>query len=110
MSVLVVFVLRDDELTSLSPLLPPLVWLRPSKQIRAPIYNIKVRKQRRAILIKYIPLYIIAIAIFVALVATRELPSFFASWCDAYILCRVLPPAPILRSQLDFTCSICDSL
>ncbi len=26
-----------------------LVWLRPSKQIHAPIFNIKVRKQRRAI-------------------------------------------------------------
>jgi 1,3-beta-glucan synthase len=27
----------------------PAVWLRPSKQIHAPIFNIKVRKQRRAI-------------------------------------------------------------
>lgn len=70
MSVSVIFAFWDDELTFFSPCY--LVWLRPSKQIRAPIYNIKVRKQRRAILIKYIPLYIVAIAIFVALVATRE--------------------------------------
>ena len=70
------------------------VWLRPSKQIHAPIFNIKVRKQRRAIvsniprsfraelmvvfvflqIIKYVPVFFSAIAIFVGLIATRESP------------------------------------
>ncbi|THH12768.1 hypothetical protein EW146_g7388 [Bondarzewia mesenterica] len=57
-----------------------LFWLRPSKQIRAPIYNIKVRKQRRAILIKYIPIYIGVIVLFVALIAVLcKLDTCFVS-------------------------------
>jgi len=46
-----------------------LFWLRPSKQIHAPIFNIKVRKQRRAIIIKYVPIFFMVIAIFVGLIA-----------------------------------------
>lgn len=46
-----------------------LFWLRPSRQIHAPIFNIKVRKQRRAIIIKYVPIFFIVIAIFVGLIA-----------------------------------------
>ncbi|KAA1471980.1 1-3-beta-glucan synthase [Dentipellis sp. KUC8613] len=65
-----------------------LFWLRPSNQIHAPIYNIKVRKQRRAIILKYVPIYIMTIALFVALVATP----------------------PILRNTLHVTCSLCDNL
>jgi 1,3-beta-glucan synthase len=65
------------------------VWLRPSKQIHAPIFNIKVRKKRRAIvsvrafpspvaeltprqIIKYVPIFFLVIAIFVGLIAARE--------------------------------------
>ncbi|KAI0311204.1 1-3-beta-glucan synthase [Amylostereum chailletii] len=65
-----------------------LFWLRPSKQIHAPIFNIKVRKQRRAIILKYTPLYFSVIAIFIALVA--------------------IPP--ILSEHLKFSCSLCNSL
>ncbi|KAH9011294.1 hypothetical protein EDB84DRAFT_1583419 [Lactarius hengduanensis] len=46
-----------------------LFWLRPSKQIHAPIFNVKVRKQRRAIIIKYVPIFFTVIAIFVGLIA-----------------------------------------
>ncbi|KAH9972539.1 1-3-beta-glucan synthase [Lactifluus volemus] len=45
-----------------------LFWLRPSKQIHAPIFNVKVRKQRRAIIIKYVPVFFTVIAIFAGLI------------------------------------------
>ncbi|KAI0034779.1 1,3-beta-glucan synthase [Vararia minispora EC-137] len=65
-----------------------LFWLRPSKQIHAPIYNIKVRKQRRAIILKYTPIYFFVLAVFVALVAVP----------------------PILHQVIDLHCSLCNSL
>ena len=48
------------------------VWLRPSKQIRAPLYSIKQKRQRRWIVIKYGVIYILGFAIFGALLAIRE--------------------------------------
>ena len=48
------------------------VWLRPSKQIRAPLYSIKQKRQRRWIVVKYGIAYILGFAIFAALVAIRE--------------------------------------
>ena len=48
-----------------------LVWLRPSKQIRAPLYSIKQKRQRRWIVIKYGLIYVLAIAIAGALIALR---------------------------------------
>ncbi len=48
------------------------VWLRPSKQIRAPLYSIKQKRQRRWIVVKYGVAYILAFAIFGALIAIRE--------------------------------------
>ncbi|KAJ7481764.1 1,3-beta-glucan synthase [Mycena latifolia] len=65
-----------------------LFWLRPSKQIRAPLYSIKQRRQRRWIIIKYGILYIFVVAAIVVLIA---LPVVF-------------------RTSLHFDCSICQSL
>ncbi|KAJ7507394.1 1,3-beta-glucan synthase [Mycena galericulata] len=65
-----------------------LFWLRPSKQIRAPLYSIKQRRQRRWIIIKYGIIYILVTALIVCLIA---LPVIF-------------------RTSLHFNCSICQSL
>ncbi|KAK0223683.1 1,3-beta-glucan synthase [Armillaria fumosa] len=65
-----------------------LFWLRPSKQIRAPLYSIKQKRQRRWIIIKYGTIYIAVIALFVLLIA---LPAVF-------------------RTTLHFDCSVCNSL
>ncbi|KAH8915230.1 glycosyltransferase family 48 protein [Atractiella rhizophila] len=45
-----------------------LFWLRPSKQIRAPIYSFKQRAQRRKTILKYGALYVAVIAAFAALI------------------------------------------
>ncbi|KAJ7846187.1 1,3-beta-glucan synthase component FKS1 [Mycena leptocephala] len=65
-----------------------LFWLRPSKQIRAPLYSIKQRRQRRWIIIKYGIIYLMVVALIVCLLA---LPVIF-------------------RTSLHFNCSICQSL
>ncbi|KAK0205217.1 1,3-beta-glucan synthase [Desarmillaria ectypa] len=65
-----------------------LFWLRPSKQIRAPLYSIKQKRQRRWIIIKYGTIYVAVIALFVLLIA---LPAVF-------------------RTTLKFDCSVCNSL
>ncbi|KAJ3519824.1 hypothetical protein NMY22_g13025 [Coprinellus aureogranulatus] len=64
------------------------LWPRPSKQTRAPLYPLELRRQRRAIIIKYGIFYVCVIAVFVALFA--------------------IPP--ILRSHLTIKCSLCDNL
>ncbi|KAG8834634.1 1,3-beta-D-glucan synthase [Serendipita sp. 399] len=62
-----------------------LFWLRPSKQIRAPLYSMKVRKQRRWMVIKYGIVYAIAAAAFAALIIIpiifREFFNFKCSFC-----------------------------
>ncbi|KAF7329987.1 1,3-beta-glucan synthase [Mycena kentingensis (nom. inval.)] len=65
-----------------------LFWLRPSKQIRAPLYSIKQRRQRRWIIIKYGIIYILVVA---------------------FIVCLVVVPL-IFRETLTFECSICQNL
>ncbi|TFK31470.1 1,3-beta-glucan synthase [Crucibulum laeve] len=65
-----------------------LFWLRPSKQIRAPLYSIKQKRQRRWIIIKYGIVYILVIGIFAALIA---LPATF-------------------RTSLKFDCTLCDNI
>ncbi|TFK75742.1 1,3-beta-glucan synthase [Pluteus cervinus] len=65
-----------------------LFWLRPSKQIRAPLYSIKQKRQRRWIIIKYGSIYVAVIAVFVCLIA---LPAIF-------------------RSTVKFDCTLCDNL
>ncbi|KAI6038580.1 hypothetical protein EDC04DRAFT_2569660 [Pisolithus marmoratus] len=49
-----------------------LFWLRPSKQIRPPLYSTKQKKQRRWIIIKYGIVYVTALIIFSALIIFRE--------------------------------------
>ncbi|KAJ7792246.1 1,3-beta-glucan synthase [Mycena olivaceomarginata] len=53
-----------------------LFWLRPSQQIRAPVYFSKQKKQRRWIMIKYGIIYGLTIILFIALIA---LPIIFES-------------------------------
>ncbi|KAJ7662107.1 1,3-beta-glucan synthase [Mycena polygramma] len=53
-----------------------LFWLRPSQQIRAPVYFSKQKKQRRWIIIKYGIVYAMTIVLFVLLIA---LPIIFQS-------------------------------
>ncbi|KAJ7057186.1 1,3-beta-glucan synthase [Mycena amicta] len=65
-----------------------LFWLRPSKQIRAPLYSIKQRRQRRWIIVKYGIIYVFVVAFIVCLIA---LPVIF-------------------RTSLHFDCSICQNL
>ncbi|PWN32431.1 putative 1,3-beta-D-glucan synthase subunit [Meira miltonrushii] len=65
-----------------------LFWLRPSRQIHAPIFSLRARKQRRSIIIRYGLLFILAAAIFVCLIAI---------------------PA-ILGSTIQLDCQICKSL
>ncbi|KAJ6481812.1 glycosyltransferase family 48 protein [Mycena sanguinolenta] len=49
-----------------------LFWLRPSQQIRAPVYYSKQKKQRRWIMIKYGIIYGLTVVLFVALIALRK--------------------------------------
>ncbi|CAE6440205.1 unnamed protein product [Rhizoctonia solani] len=65
-----------------------LFWLRPSKQIRAPLYSIKQKRQRRGIVIKFTIVFYIAFIIFVALI--------------------VLPV--VFRTALKMNCGICKSI
>ncbi|KAF8635567.1 hypothetical protein AX15_000217 [Amanita polypyramis BW_CC] len=65
-----------------------LFWLRPSKQIRAPLYSLKQKQRRRWIIIRYGIIYVLAVSFFTAL---------------------TLIPA-LLRDSLRVRCSICDNL
>jgi len=51
-----------------------LFWLRPSKQIRAPLFSTKQKRQRRWIIVKYTLFYTLMVAFLVALIA---LPALF---------------------------------
>ncbi|CAE6478685.1 unnamed protein product [Rhizoctonia solani] len=65
-----------------------LFWLRPSQQIRAPVYSAWQRRQRRNIVIKFTIVYYIIFMIFVALIA---LPMVF-------------------HTALKMNCSICNMI
>jgi 1,3-beta-glucan synthase len=65
-----------------------LFWLKPSKQIRAPLYSIKQKRQRRWIIIKYGIIYITMILLFVVLIV---FPAIF-------------------RDKIRFSCALCDNL
>ncbi|KAF8527179.1 1,3-beta-glucan synthase [Hysterangium stoloniferum] len=65
-----------------------LFWLRPSKQIRPPLYSLKQKRQRRVIVVKYGIVYILVLAGFVLLIT---LPAVF-------------------RGQLHPSCSFCSSI
>ncbi|TFK29933.1 1,3-beta-glucan synthase [Coprinopsis marcescibilis] len=62
-----------------------LFWLRPSKQIRAPLFSTKQKRQRRWIVVKYTIVYIFMVAILAALIV---LPAIF-------------------QKQLKFNCEFC---
>ena len=53
-----------------------LFWLRPSRQIHAPIFSLRQRKQRRSIVIRYGLLFVFAFALFLALIIV---PAIFSS-------------------------------
>jgi 1,3-beta-glucan synthase len=53
-----------------------LFWLRPSKQIRAPLYSLKQKRTRRWIVIKYGVLYAAVILVFAALIVIRKCSSY----------------------------------
>ncbi|KAI6108971.1 glycosyltransferase family 48 protein [Pisolithus croceorrhizus] len=65
-----------------------LFWLRPSKQIRAPLYSTKQKRQRRWIIVKYSLLYLIVVS---GLAALLVLPSVY-------------------REHIVFNCKICQSI
>ncbi|KAG1798070.1 1,3-beta-glucan synthase component-domain-containing protein, partial [Suillus plorans] len=58
-----------------------LFWLRPSKQIRAPLYSTKQKRQRRWIIIKYTLLYILAVPGLASLIV---LPAIFRNEITFY--------------------------
>jgi len=65
-----------------------LFWLRPSKQIRAPLYSLKQKKQRRNIVLKYTIVYVLVFAIFLALI--------------------IMPV--VFRHTIKINCTLCNSI
>ncbi|KAI0030827.1 1-3-beta-glucan synthase [Vararia minispora EC-137] len=65
-----------------------LFWLRPSKQIRPPLFSTKQKRQRRWIVLKYSVLYVIIVSGLAALL--------------------VLPP--IFKNDIQFHCTICQNI
>ncbi|EMD38542.1 glycosyltransferase family 48 protein [Gelatoporia subvermispora B] len=63
-------------------------WLRPSKQIRPPLFSTKQKRQRRWIVFKYTIVYIIVVAGLAALIV---LPALF-------------------RDDIKFTCTLCQNI
>ncbi|KIM49129.1 glycosyltransferase family 48 protein [Hebeloma cylindrosporum] len=65
-----------------------LFWLRPSKQIRAPLFSTKQKRQRRWIVVKYTVVYIFMVALLASLIV---LPALF-------------------RDHITFDCAICRNI
>ncbi|KAI0093659.1 glycosyltransferase family 48 protein [Irpex rosettiformis] len=65
-----------------------LYWLRPSRQIRPPLFSTKQKRQRRWIVVKYTIMYVFVIAVLVALIV---LPALF-------------------RDLITINCSVCQSI
>ncbi|KAF9482743.1 1,3-beta-glucan synthase [Pholiota conissans] len=65
-----------------------LFWLRPSKQIRAPLFSMKQKRQRRWIVVKYTVIYVFMVALLSALIV---LPALF-------------------RDRITLNCSICKNI
>ncbi|KAK7014870.1 glycosyltransferase family 48 protein [Favolaschia claudopus] len=65
-----------------------LLWLRPGKQIRAPLFSMKQKRQRRWIVIKYSFVYVIVVAFLAALIV---LPALF-------------------RDLITFNCTVCKNI
>jgi 1,3-beta-glucan synthase len=82
------------------------VWLRPSKQIRAPLFSTKQKRQRRWMVFKYSVVYLVVVAGLAALIALRESPM--TRPCIAWML--TLFAAAIFRDRLKFSCSVCRNI
>lgn len=54
-----------------------LFWLRPGRDLHKPIFNLRQRKQRRSIVIRYGALFLLCFAGFAALIAV---PVSFPHW------------------------------
>ncbi|KAJ7343495.1 glycosyltransferase family 48 protein [Mycena albidolilacea] len=65
-----------------------LLWLRPGKQIRAPLFSMKQKRQRRWIVIKYSVVYVLVVAFLAALIV---LPALF-------------------RDLITFNCTLCKNI
>ncbi|KAJ7449800.1 1,3-beta-glucan synthase [Mycena latifolia] len=65
-----------------------LFWLRPSKQIRAPLFSMKQKRQRRWIVMKYSVIYVVVVAFLAALIV---LPALF-------------------RNTITFNCTLCKTI
>ncbi|KAJ7940649.1 glycosyltransferase family 48 protein [Mycena leptocephala] len=65
-----------------------LFWLRPSKQIRAPLFSMKQKRQRRWIVLKYSIVYVVVVAFLAALIV---LPALF-------------------RDVITFNCTLCKTI
>ncbi|KAJ7097938.1 glycosyltransferase family 48 protein [Mycena belliarum] len=65
-----------------------LFWLRPSKQIRAPLFSMKQKRQRRWIVMKYSVIYVVVVALLAALIV---LPALF-------------------RNTITFNCTLCKTI
>lgn len=75
-------------LTVVSP-----VWLRPSKQIRAPLFSTKQKRQRQWIVVKYSIIYLVIVAGLAALIALRKSPHAMPLYCtDANGVCSCAFP------------------
>ncbi|KAF4614803.1 hypothetical protein D9613_003048 [Agrocybe pediades] len=65
-----------------------LFWLRPSKQIRPPLFSTKQKRQRRWIVVKYTVVYVLVISLLAALIV---LPALF-------------------RDRITFDCELCRNI
>ncbi|KAJ7774626.1 glycosyltransferase family 48 protein [Mycena maculata] len=65
-----------------------LLWLRPSKQMRTPLFSMKQKRQRRWIVIKYSIIYVVVVAFLAALIV---LPALF-------------------RDTITFNCTLCKQI
>ena len=63
-----------------------LFWLHPSRQIRAPLYSLKQKRQRRRIVIKYGIVFLFILALFVALIVIRKFSLYFSSISLLFLL------------------------
>lgn len=86
-----------------------LFWLRPNRQIRAPIWSYKVKAQRRKIIIKYGLLYALVFAFFAALIVLPVSCLWSSHLTEANKLrlrCQV-----VFRDNLnEVSCSICNNI
>ncbi|KAJ7273703.1 glycosyltransferase family 48 protein [Mycena haematopus] len=65
-----------------------LLWLRPGKQIRAPLFSMKQKRQRRWIVVKYSIVYVVVVSFLAALIV---LPALF-------------------RDLITFNCTLCKNI